>query len=444
MAPRCAAWPARLNVSRLRVVHSPHDVCARWEASLPAPVAHQPLWELAGTSDGATLRASPVWPRRCESEWGGQCAQSRRGISTCVLAVRDALVLESGLVVNRTHRFQLSGAYRHLDGEWRADGSPAAPLRRVPAAACAGEGGRPLRRVYSFRQQYAAGAGHTLIQVLPLLLPSVVDAVRRDADARVLAPSAMFRALASTVLPEAQLLRTRGPVAADVVHLVVGRPPFSALFHEWPSGCLAFLRRPPPPLPAAAATGAARGGTLLFLPRGGTSRAGVRSIANEAEVVRATERLLARRAGGRMKVHTFEFSTLAAQQRAFSRAEIIIGAHGTAFSGLAFARQRVAVVEWGLARDSYSTAEYLGLDATYFQLQPKWSRNATVAECAATGAMDDCPWHLDADDVRRYLALVDELVRDKGAALLAPARGARVHVRTLDELRERAEALRVS
>ena len=66
----------------------------------------------------------------------------------------------------------------------------------------------------------------------------------------------------------------------------------------------------------------------------------------------------------------------------------------------AFARQGVAVVEWGLARDSYSTAEYLGLDATYFQLQPKWSRNATVAECAATGAMDDCPWHLDADDVR--------------------------------------------
>ena len=169
----------------------------------------------------------------------------------------------------------------------------------------------------------------------------------------------------------------------------------------------------------------------------------MRSIANEAEVVRATERLLARRAGGRMKVHTFEFSTLAAQQRAFSRAEIIVGAHGTAFSGLAFARQRVAVVEWGLARDSYSTAEYLGLDATYFQLQPKWSRNATVAECAATGAMDDCPWHLDADDVRRYFALVDELVRDKGAALLAPARGARVHVRTLDELRERAEALRV-
>ena len=144
-----------------------------------------------------------------------------------------------------------------------------------------------------------------------------------------------------------------------------------------------------------------------------------------------------------MKLHTFEFSTLAAQQRAFSRAEIIVGAHGTAFSGLAFARQRVAVVEWGLARDSYSTAEYLGLDATYFQLQPKWSRNATVAECAATGAMDDCPWHLDADDVRRYLALVDELVRDKGATLLAPARGARVHVRTLDELRERAEALRV-
>ena len=115
MAPRCAAWPARLNVSRLRVVHSPHDVCARWEASLPAPVAHQPLWELAATSDGAPLHASPVWPRRCESEWGGQCARSRRGISTCVLEVHDALVLESGLVVNRTHRFQLSGAYRHLD-----------------------------------------------------------------------------------------------------------------------------------------------------------------------------------------------------------------------------------------------------------------------------------------------------------------------------------------
>ena len=55
MAPRCAAWPARLNVSRLRVVHSPHDVCARWEASLPAPAAHQPLWELAATFDGALL-----------------------------------------------------------------------------------------------------------------------------------------------------------------------------------------------------------------------------------------------------------------------------------------------------------------------------------------------------------------------------------------------------
>ena len=133
------------------------------------------------------------------------------------------------------------------------------------------------------------------------------------------------------------------------------------------------------------------------------------------------------------------------EQRALGQVQFqFVGAHGTAFSGLAFARQRVAVVEWGLARDSYSTAEYLGLDAIYFQLQPKWSRNATVAECAATGVMDDCPWHLGADDVRRYLALVDELVRDKGAALLAPARGARVHVRTLDELRGRAEALRVS
>ena len=72
MAPRCVAWPARLNVSRLRVVHSPHDVCARWEASLPAPVAHQrawrgPLppsawlhWRLGWDADGAQTAGAPA------------------------------------------------------------------------------------------------------------------------------------------------------------------------------------------------------------------------------------------------------------------------------------------------------------------------------------------------------------------------------------------------
>ena len=50
-------------------------------------------------------------------------------------------------------------------------------------------------------------------------------------------------------------------------------------------------------------------------------------------------------------VQVFEFESLAQQRRAFERAAIVAGPHGTAFSGLAFAQTGVAIVEWGFERD---------------------------------------------------------------------------------------------
>ena len=180
--------------------------------------------------------------------------------------------------------------------------------------------------------------------------------------------------------------------------------------------------------------------TLLFLARqplqGGKNawHATAARAFDERPVLERTREVLARH-GSPLKLEAFEFTSLAEQQRAFASARIIVGAHGTGWSGLAFARSNVVIIEWAFLRDSWTIAEYLGLNATYLQLKPHWFDHPSVQPCNESHLMDDCPWHLDASDLETYATLLEAAVVSpadlEGAAQHRPgsvdARGAITH-----------------
>ena len=258
----------------------------------------------------------------------------------------------------------------------------------------------------------------------------------------------MFRLLAQQVLPPERVVLVRGSVAAEQVHLVLGQPPFSPLFHQWPRGVIARMR------PRVALGAKAPQPALLFLPRqrghgaAGDSpnvrraRAGVRTLSNVDAVLRISAEM-ARPAGLRLQVYEFT-GRLSAQRRAFQRARVIAGAHGGAWSGLAFAQSHVAIIEWSYLRDAWSIAEYLELNASYFQLMPRWRFDPGVPDCNRSGSMDDCPWEAPIDD---YRALLHMLLHHGGSgATAAMAEGARAgpRVRTKSEVRDALAASRAS
>ena len=411
----CACRPGRLPLPRPSasacmaclppppasvVVDDPRQLCSHWH-TLVSTHAHAPIWEVRHGSKNNALSFAPAWPTRCD-EWDGQCDAGRR-LRYCRITVHDATVLDSGLVLNGTHRFPFGRSYIHLAEHWRRDlQAPqyAAPARRYP-------------RLYSFRMLWAAHPFHALVHALPLL-SLVLDAVRSDNLATVLAPGPMFRLLAQQVLSPERVVLVHGAVAAEQAHLVVGHPPFSPLMHQYPRGCLARMR--PPPILATGPGSQAQQPSLLFLPRlqrhssdrnanpsVRRARAGVRTLGNLEAVLKASTEL-ARRAGLRLQTH--EFTRLSAQRRAFQRARVVVGAHGGAWSGLAFAQPHVSIIEWSYLRDAWSIAEYLLLNATYYQLMPRWRFDPGVPDCNASGSMDDCPWDADLHAYRALLRFV--------------------------------------
>ena len=90
-------------------------------------------------------------------------------------------------------------------------------------------------------------------------------------------------------------------------------------------------------------------------------------------------------------------------------------------------------------QNSWAIAQYLGLEANYFQLLPKWLDN-TSASC---GHMDECPWHLDPHDITMWLSLLRELLRDRGNGLLARSSHAKLTIRTDEEVEETLRRTRV-
>ena len=313
--------------------------------------------------------------------------------------------------------FNLAPSHIGIDAQWVRDGLGASPSHTGP--------GR-IRRLHTFRQQYADNPGHSIIQALPLLalaLPSVLQD-----KAHVLASSPLFAALARLLLPTDRVILSSGAVEARAVHVVVFRPPFAVLQHVFPSGIAARLR-PPPAMPVASQGTDA---TLLYLSRssqrpsqGQTQRAarpGVRTFDNEAELLSRTNVLLRPHARV-LKLEVFgRFRTLRRQAQSFGRARLIAGPHGTAWSGLAFARPGVAAVEWCGRRDSWSLTEYLGLRASYHQLHPHWRIDPGVPSCATSQDIDDCPWLLTASDLELYAQLLSELLNDGGASLRGASR----------------------
>ena len=336
----------------------------------------------------------------------------------------------SGLVINASHRFNLGASHIGIDTQWASEADALHPPRNDASVT--------FRVVYSFRQQFAGNPTHSIIQSLPLLAMAL-PFVLRD-NAHVLAHSPMFAALARQVLPADRVVMSSDFVWADTVHLVAVRPPFAVMQHVFPSGILSLLR--PIPLPQADSRE-----TLLYLARphlpsqthhmqrGSIARGGVRSFDNEAELLSMTEAMLQSAQNTRsIKLEVFDrFHTLRRQAQVFGRARVIVGPEGTAWSGVAFARQGVALVQWSGMRDGWSLAEYFGLGAAHYQLHPHWRVDLTVPSCAATGHIDECPWHLTPADLGIWLQLLAELLRDEGATLRRAAEGAPRVVRAASE-----------
>lgn len=429
---------------RLTVVDDPSPFCSHWHAS-PRAANASPIWRVqqASRQAGRQIALRPTYPVRCSrwhgTDWRGswrmtgntsQCTDLNPGPDWCVLIVKHAAVLESGLVVNATHRFNLAPSHIGINAQWERDGLSTMPPHNRP--------GTP-RRLYTFRQQYADNPGHSIIQALPLLALALPSVLRNEAH--VLASSPLFAALARLLLPADRVILSSGAVGAKAVHVVVFRPPFAVLQHVFPSGIAARLR----PAPAVPAVGREAEETLLYLsrsPQGPSqgqnqraARPGVRTFDNEAELLSRTNALLQRPHLRVLKLEVFErFRTLKRQSQSFGRARLIVGPHGTAWSGLAFARPGVAVVEWCGRRDSWSLTEYLGLGASYYQLHPHWRIDPGVPSCASSQDVDDCPWFLTASDLGLYTQLLSELLNDGGASLRGASRASPRVARASNEL----------
>jgi hypothetical protein len=317
----------------------------------------------------------------------------------------------------------------------------------------------PPRILYTFRQLYGDNPWHVLLQVLPLLAP-VLDEIRAAPNAAVLATSSFMKRVLLSFLPAERVIHSDKPIASDQVRIVVGsyddNTPFSARTHVFASGCLSTIRQLLPPPQSSREEG--EHPLLLCLPRtrlkdGKGLRhagAGVRAFANVEQLLERTARILRASSGldtsapstahpgatggapkrQKMQLLVYEFNKLSQQAKAFGRARIVVGPDGTAFSGLAFARPGVAVVQWSFDREGAAlfTNYLFHEEATFFKLWPRWRRDTTVAVCNTLRLpWNGCPWHLLPRDLQVYEALIGHLVRNSGRELLSQAQSGQGH-----------------
>ena len=103
----------------------------------------------------------------------------------------------------------------------------------------------------------------------------------------------------------------------------------------------------------------------------------------------------------------------------------------------------------GRRDDTWVIAEYLNLEARYFQFAPRWYVPSTGqhaskldSNCGRTLDADDCTWHLDESDLDAFQMLLDQVLRDGGRALCARAVGVKSTLPRIVPAKERIEMLR--
>ena len=205
----CSGDARGINLRALTVIDDPVAVCpaGQWQRG-PSAEADAPVMWRPRLVNGS-LRLSAAWPPKCDRRtgtmWRGrwtstsrmsQCERGSPGVEYCVLRVTDATVLASGLVINATHRFNLAHSHVGLEGPWEGDGFGAdGTAPKAPSCTRIVKGA-----LYTFRQKFSHNPGHTLLQTLPLLALALPELLRSEnANATVLAPSALFQLLAQQV-----------------------------------------------------------------------------------------------------------------------------------------------------------------------------------------------------------------------------------------------------
>lgn len=441
-ATSACPWAGLSSLSSLAVVDEPEPLCrvaGGWRESV-AQLDHPPIWQISGHAQ--TLELTPRWTSQCE-DGRSQCRRGGR-LRYCVLQIPDAMVMENGLVLNRTHRFRLAKSYHTLTTYWNRPGF--GPFGLIPGPPSCSKLHETPRVLYSFRQLYGENPWHVLLQVLPLFAP-VLDEIRTDPATRVLASGSLMKRMLLAFLPAERVIYSDKPIASEQVRLVVGAyedgAPFSARTHVFSSGCLSALRQ----LQPRSETVKSERPVLLFVPRTllkvaqGTRHAGVgvRAIGNMREVLQRAsqaliehnEQVLARGTSAlsleaafapKMDLLVYEFNKLTEQAKAFSRARIVVGPDGTAFSGLAFSRPGVAVVQWSFEREGAALfSNYLFHNgARFFKLWPRWRQDPTNAVCNSSRLpWNGCPWFLLPADIEIFIKLLRHLLHDGGSELIA-------------------------
>jgi len=313
----------------------------------------------------------------------------------CIVEIDEpAIVLPNGLVVTRSRRYDLG-----MDWETMAS-TPACASARVATS-----------DVYSFRFKYSFNAKRSSAKMLPLL--SLAESRILAENASVLSSgSALFDFAVPRVMPSVEFITAKNqPVLARRVRLIVRHPDDANVPHYWqrhteingafPAGVASgFARR----LYGAARPASGQRPKLLYLPRTTTSATPKlsstgRHFDNEHLLISLTQRL-ADELG--FDFVLFTFTTIQAQQQAFSEADIVAGPQGTGSSGLVFAKKDIIMLEFILQR--YDSVELMNAwhpEGAYVALHPHWYYGSNAKRPSTCGGT--CTgWHLTTEDLQAW------------------------------------------
>jgi hypothetical protein len=395
--------------------------------------AATPILELARTT--ATVAATPSSKfAALTSSWSTAAIDDPQPVRLCVVEIdEEAIVLPSGLIITATHRFDLG-----FDWHMQDPGNAVAKQRRLDAdraSRCdsalesSNANGRGL---FSFRFLWGNNPSRAIGRHLPPLC-AALEHVRKTNSSILSSGSLLFDLLVGRALGPSRVFaaRIQQPVFASSVRLIVSHPGGNASFPHGES-----TRGAPQQINGVARRGACASMLLnTKRPREPTTRRRIkviylarsplpgsppkrvsttgRNFDNEHELLNRSQ-ALAHRLG--FDFEPFIFTSIEQQAAVFSSADVVAGPQGTAFSGLAFARRDIVVVEFILQRTStYNDVNLFALGA-YIVLQPHWYWQPK--NCGGSCA----PWHLTEDDMQDWLRTLGGLAGDAAGAGLRYAR----------------------
>ena len=258
-------------LSKLKRIDDAWQVCrgSAWRVAEPPEAAMPPIWEVraaaaasnasSSSSSSSLIEVIPTWPIKCVSGrsrcGGGGGGSGITGsndaaaaaaddsnappLRYCVVDVRDAVVLPSGLVVNRTHRFDLASSFLRVGfGNPHDAGSDSscedarALLTRPddgddeddkmdeikngaylpsssPSTTSSFARGERLPRLISTRMLWGDNPFHDLFQALPLATLAANEVNEKDATTKGDPKKAAMYFLAQSAM-SAAILRGRG------------------------------------------------------------------------------------------------------------------------------------------------------------------------------------------------------------------------------------------